>query len=211
MSVTVINISGMSVTVIRDSYDPRMARWEPGSGSRLEEAALELFGTQGFDRTTVAEIAERAGVTERTFFRHFADKREILFAGARLLQDLLVDEVLQSPAGTSPIEAVRRALAAAGAFFDDRREYSRYRQAIIVGSEELRERELIKLATLAAALADALRRRGVADPAAALTGELAIAVFRTAFESWVAEDGPASLGERCRDAFEELRVVATDG
>jgi len=211
MSVTVITVAGMSVPVITARYARSMVRWEPGSRGRLEQAAFELFGSKGFDRTTVAEIAARAGVTERTFFRHYGDKREILFAGAQLLQDLLVDAVLDAPGDASAAEAARCALAAAGAFFDDRRPASRYRQAIILGSEELRERELIKLATLSAALADALRRRGVADPAATLTGELAIAVFRVAFEAWVTDDGPATLSERCRDSWEALRVVAADG
>ena len=208
MSVTVITLPGMSVAVISHRYDSFMARWEPDSRGRLEQAAFELYGERGFDRTTVAAIAERAGVTERTFFRHFADKREILFAGAGMLQDLLVAAVHDAPPDASPIEAVRLALAGAGAFFDGRREFSRHRQTIIVGSEELRERELIKLATLAAALADALRRRGVADPAAGLTGEVAIAIFRLSFESWVADDDAATLSERIIASFDELRVVA---
>jgi AcrR family transcriptional regulator len=198
----------MSEAVITDRYHSAMARWEPDSRGRLEQAAFELYGDRGFDRTTVAEIAEQAGVTERTFFRHFADKREILFSGAGQLQALLVDAVLDAPDGASPFGAVRRALDAAGVVFDDRREFSRRRQAIIMGSEELRERELIKLATLAGALADALRRRGVDDPEAALTGEVAIAVFRVAFESWVADDDPAGLTERFRSSFDAVRAVA---
>ena len=201
----------MSVAVITDRYDSAMARWEPDSRGRLERAAFELYGERGFDRTTVAEIAARAGVTERTFFRHFTDKREILFSGAALLQALLVDAVVDAPDGASPFAAVRAALEAAGAFFDDRRDASRRRQAIILGSEELRERELIKLATLATALADALRRRGVVDPEAALTGELAIAVFRVAFESWVGDDDPTTLTRRCATSFDALQAVAADG
>jgi AcrR family transcriptional regulator len=198
----------MSVAVISQQYDPSMARWEPDSRGRLEQAAFELYGTRGFDHTTVAEIAERAGVTERTFFRHYSDKREILFAGAGALHDLLVGAVLAAPDDAAPIEAVRLALMAAGGFFDGHRERSRYRQAIILGSEELRERELIKLANLAAALADALRQRGVPDPAAGLTGEVAIAIFRLSFESWVGEADGATLSERMRASFDELRAVA---
>ena len=196
------------MAVITDRYHAVMARWEPDSRGRLEQAAFELYRDRGFDRTTVAEIAERAGVTERTFFRHFTDKREILFSGAALLQALLVDAVTDAPEGAAPFEAVRASLDAAGAFFEDRRGFSRQRQAIILGSEELRERELIKLATLAAALADALRGRGVADPEAALTGEMAIAVFRVAFEGWVADDEPTSLTDRFRTSFDALQAVA---
>jgi AcrR family transcriptional regulator len=208
MSVTVITLPGMSVAVITDRYDPVMVRWEPDSRGRLEKAAFELYRDRGFDRTTVAEIAERAGVTERTFFRHFADKREILFSGAGQLQALLVDAVVEAPADASPFEAVRAALETAGAFFDDRREFARQRQTIILGSEELRERELIKLATLAAALADALRRRGADDQVAALTGEVAIAVFRVAFEAWIGDDGPTTLTRRFRDSFDAVQAEA---
>ena len=208
MSVTVITVPGMSVAVITARYHAAMARWEPDSRGRLEAAAFELYRDHGFDRTTVAEIAERAGVTERTFFRHFADKREILFSGAAVLQSLLVDAVIEAPGGASPFAAVRVALEAAGAYFDDRRQFARQRQAIIQGSEELRERELIKLATLAAALADALRRRGVADREAALTGEVAIAVFRVAFESWVGDDEQTSLTQRFRASFDAVQAVA---
>jgi len=198
----------MSATVIIDRYHSAMARWEPDSRGRLEEAAFELYRDRGFDRTTVAEIAGRAGVTERTFFRHFADKREILFSGAGQLQALLVDAVIEAPEGASPFEAVRASLEAAGPFFDDRRAFSRQRQAIILGSEELRERELIKLATLAAALAEALRTRGVGDPEAALTGEVAIAVFRVAFEAWVGDDDPMTLTRRFRTSFDAVQAVA---
>ena len=139
-----------------------MGRWEPDARGRLEQAALELYGERGFDHTTVAEIAERAGLTERTFFRHFADKREVLFGGAGALQELLVSAVADAPDAAAPIDAVAAALEAAGALLQERRELARQRQAVIAANPELQERELIKLASLAAALADALRRRGVA-------------------------------------------------
>src|SRR5271170_1133615 len=131
-----------------------MVRWEPDSRARLVQAAMVLYGEQGFDRTTVAEIAERAGLTERTFFRHFADKREVLFFGAQALQELLVNTVVNAPASATALEAVTQALEAAGAMFAERRDFSVQRQRIINGSAELQERELIKLSTLAAALAD---------------------------------------------------------
>src|ERR1700686_3085500 len=112
----------MSVTVIE--YDRGMGRWEADARGRLEEAALALYGERGFELTTVAEIAERAGLTERTFFRHFADKREVLFYGAQALQELLVSTVLNAPASTTPIEAVTRAFEAAGAVLQERRDFS---------------------------------------------------------------------------------------
>ena len=184
-----------------------MVRWEPDSRGRLEEAALALYGERGFDNTTVAEIAARAGLTERTFFRHFADKREVLFWGAGRLQALLVDAVAGVPASASPLDAVAAAIEAAGAFLQDRRDYSRQRQAIIAASPELRERELIKLASLASALADTLRQRGVEEPAASLTAEVAIAVFKIAFARWVEETNKKDLPHVMRDSLDELKAV----
>jgi AcrR family transcriptional regulator len=184
-----------------------MARWEPNAPGRLEQAALELYGERGFEQTTVAEIAERAGLTERTFFRHYADKREVLFAGGAMLLQALVSTVHDVPLGAAPIEAVAAGLEAIASGFEPRREFARRRQAIINASSELRERELIKLASLAAALAAALRDRGVEEPAASLTAEAGIAVFKIAFERWVeAADGP-ELAEFIRESFEQLTAL----
>jgi len=207
MSVAVMTLSSMSAAVITIGYDRRMARWEPDSRGRLEQAALALYGERGFEATTVAEIAERAGLTERTFFRHFADKREVLFGGAAMLQELLVSGVAGAPDAAAPIEAVLTALEAAGALLQERRAYARQRQMIIAASAELRERELIKLALLASALADALRRRGVSDPAASLTAEAGIAVFRVAFERWTQAGNQKDLPRLIRESLDELRVV----
>src|ERR1700689_1009154 len=108
-----------------------MVRWEPDSRGRLAQAALVLYAEQGFDQTTVAEIAERAGLTERTFFRHFTDKKEVLFGGAQGLHDLLVSSVLDAPVSVTPLEAVTLALDAAGQLFNANRAYSVQRQRII--------------------------------------------------------------------------------
>ena len=185
-----------------------MGRWEPNARGRLEQAALELYVERGFEQTTVAEIAKRAGLTERTFFRHFADKREVLFGGAGALQEFLVSAVASAPDSAVPIDAIAAALQAAAAdIFQQRREYSRQRQAIIAANAELRERELIKLASLASALADALRQRGVSDPAASLSAEAGIAVFKIAFERWVAESSQRDFPQLIRESLDELRAV----
>jgi AcrR family transcriptional regulator len=205
MSVAVITLPAMSVTVI--SYHLGMGRWEPDARGRLEQAALELYSERGFEQTTVAEIAKRAGLTERTFFRHFADKREVLFAGAGTLQELLVRTVASAPDSAAPIVAIAAALDAAGAVFQERRESVRQRQAVIAANAELRERELIKLASLAAALAGALRSRGVSDPAASLTAEAGIAVFRIAFERWVEETSRPDWPQFIRESLDELKAV----
>jgi AcrR family transcriptional regulator len=172
---------------------------------------MALYGERGFENTTVAEIAERAGLTERTFFRHFADKREVLFWGAGALQDLLVNAVAGAPETATPIEAVAAALDAAAALFEEGRAGSMRRQRVINANTELRERELIKLATLASALADALRRRGVPDPTAGLTGETAIAVLKVAFERWVDESNHEQLRQLIRDSLTALKAITAGG
>jgi AcrR family transcriptional regulator len=185
-----------------------MARWEPDAAGRLAEAAMQLFRERGFDRTTVADIAARAGLTERTFFRYFADKREVLFSGGPMLQDFVVERVAQAPAGMPPIDVVANAIAATGELFEPRRDFARQRQALITTHAELRERELIKLAKMAAAVAEALRRRGVSAPAASLAAEAGIAIFKRAFEAWVEEDGKKrDLDHHVRAAHAELEGV----
>jgi AcrR family transcriptional regulator len=184
-----------------------MSRWEPDARGRLEQAALALYGERGFEQATVAEIAARAGLTERTFFRHFTDKREVLFAGAGQLQAFLVSTLASAPDSAAPIDAVAAALEAAGALLQERREYAGQRQAIIAANVELQERELIKLASLASAMTDTLRQRGVTDPAASLAAEAGIAVFKIAFERWTSEPGQADLPQLIRESLDELKAV----
>src|SRR5882757_5933943 len=123
-----------------------MGRWEPDAAGRLQRAALELYDERGFEPTAVADIAERAGLTERTFFRYFADKREVLFGGSGDLVDLIASGVADAPDSMAPIDAVGAGLQAAAVFFEDR-EFSRRRQAVIAANKSLQERELIKLAS----------------------------------------------------------------
>jgi AcrR family transcriptional regulator len=171
------------------------------------QAAFALYGERGFEQTTVAEIAERAGLTERTFFRHFTDKREVLFAGAEALQELLVSTVANAPASLPPIDAAAIGLEAIGEFIQEGGELARQRQAIIASSAELQERELIKLASLATALAEALRARGVEDPAASLTAEAGIAVFKVAFERYVDANNQKDLQQLIRESLDGLKAI----
>jgi AcrR family transcriptional regulator len=195
----------MSATVI--TYDLNMSRWEPDARGRLERAAMELFLERGFEQTTVTEIASRAGLTQRTFFRHFADKREVLFGGSGALQELLVSTLASAPESAAPIDAVAAALEAAAALLQERREYSRQRQAVIAENPELQERELIKLAALSAALADALRRRGVTEPAASLAAEAGVAVFRIAIERWQDETSQQDLPQLIGESLDALKAM----
>ena len=197
----------MAATVIT-GYDWRMSRWAPDARGRLATAAMELYSERGFDSTTVAQIAERAGLGERTFFRHFADKREVLFGGGAALQEFLVSSVDGAPASLPPIEVIAAALQqAASVIFEERREFARQRRAIIAANPELQERELIKLASLARALADALRRRGVGDPTSDLAAEAGIAVFRIAFERWTDDCGGSTLSAMIGESLDELKQV----
>jgi AcrR family transcriptional regulator len=183
-----------------------MGRWDPDARGRLMKAAMELYAEHGFEQTTVADIARTAGLTERTFFRHFADKREVLFSGSAGLQELMVRAVANAPESASPLEAVAAGVVASAAVLSDR-DFSRQRQALIEANPVLQERELIKMATLASAFADTLRKRGVKEPGASLTAEAGIAVFRIAFERWVSDRGQRGLAELIREGFAELKSL----
>jgi AcrR family transcriptional regulator len=170
---------------------------------------MALYAEQGFDQTTVAQIAARAGLTERTFFRHFADKREVLFYGSEMLRDLLVRAVADAPAPATAMDAAVAAFEAAGAMLQEDPERARLRDAIVSANADLRERELIKLAGLADAVAGALRERGVPEPAASLAAETGVAVFKPAFARWVRGPGQ-DLPEIIRASVAELRGVLAD-
>jgi AcrR family transcriptional regulator len=168
---------------------------------------MQLYVERGFEQTTVADIAQRAGLTARTFFRYFADKREVLFAGSADLEAALVQALEGAPAGASPIEAVSAALDAAAGMLGRHHDFSRQRYAVIEGHAELRERELIKMASLSAALAGGLRRRGVPEPDASLAAEAGIVVLRVAFERWVSEPEDRDLSKLMRDSLDRLKTV----
>lgn len=195
----------MSTTVI--TYAEHMSRWEPDARGRIERAALDLFRERGFDQTTVAEIAERAGLTERTFFRYFADKREVLFWGQNRLRDIYVGAIEAAPDSAAPIDAVAAALEAAVPIFHERRQLARERQAVIAANPGLQERELLKRASLAAAMAEALRRRGVTDPAASLAADAGAIAFGTAFARWVSDPTEHDLSQLIREALDQLRAI----
>jgi AcrR family transcriptional regulator len=185
-----------------------MGRWQPNARGRLEQAALELYVERGFAQTTVTEIARRAGLTERTFFRHFADKREVLFSGSVELQEILVDAVAGAPGAAVPIEAVAAGLDAIGEVMRDLPR-SRRRQSVISANPELQERELAKLATLSAAVADTLHGRGVREPAASLAADAGIAVFRISFERWIGGSDDKELGQLMKESLAELKAVTS--
>lgn len=198
----------MTVTVI--TYNRSMSRWEPNARGRLEQAALELYRERGFDQTTVAEIAERAGLTERTFFRYFADKREVLFWGQGALQEIYVSTIAGAPDSAAPIEMVAAALQAAAPVFRERHELARQRQAVIAANPGLQERELLKRASLASAMADALALRGVAEPTASLAAEAGVLAFKTAYARWVGAPDEQDLSVLIRESLDQLKTLTAD-
>ena len=173
---------------------------------------MELFREQGYDRATVEDIARRAGLTERTFFRYFADKREVLFSGSKELEQLIVDGVASAPRDSGPLAVVAASIEAACNYIEGRRdiEYARARHDLVVKHPDLQERELIKLAALAAAITGALRARGVDEPAATLAAETGMAIFKVAFERWIAGKKPQGLAAHVRPTLATLRVVTAD-
>ncbi|TQS45636.1 TetR/AcrR family transcriptional regulator [Cryptosporangium phraense] len=188
-----------------------MARWEPGVRERLLMAALDAFTEEGFEQTTVAGLAERAGVTERTFFRHFADKREVLFQGSSALQDGVTQAIAAAPDGLDLIEVVTRAFESVGPFFAERHEFARRRAAAIASNTSLLERELLKLSALKAANADALRARGVPDADAVLAAEFGAAIFHVGFQRWVDDSTGVGLDRHVRQVADDLKALITRG
>jgi AcrR family transcriptional regulator len=185
-----------------------MSRWEPNASERLLGAALALYRENGYDQTTVAEIAERAGLTERTFFRYFGDKREVLFAGQGRLLELYAATIAAAPEPATPLDMVAAALQAGAPVFEERREFGRQRQAVIDSHPELQEREQLKRAAMAAAMTEALRRRGATELAASLAAEVAVIAFKTAFSRWVRDPGAPRLSQLIEEALAELRLLA---
>ncbi len=185
-----------------------MGRWEPDAAGRLRRAAFELFTEQGYDATTVAEIAERAGVTPRTFFRHFADKREVLFAGAEELPGLMGAAVRDAPDGLGPLDLVGLGLRAAGEQVGHSRAFSRERSRVVAEHPDLQERELRKSAAIGTALAEALRERGVDEDSAAVAAETGVAVFRVGFRRWLTQEREEDLADVFGDALARLRTLA---
>ena len=186
-----------------------MPRWEPDARERLVRAALDLFTEQGYDDTTVAQIAARAGLTKSTFFRHFPDKRDVLAAGQDVLSQLLADGIAAARGGATPLEAVTGGLeAAAGAFTPDRRDLAPRIAAVIATDRELQERDALKHVGLAAAMTGALRQRGVPEPAASLAAELGVLALKQAFARWSEPANQRELADLARQSLRELHAAS---
>ncbi|GAB7066915.1 TetR/AcrR family transcriptional regulator [Mycobacterium hodleri] len=186
-----------------------MGRWEPGARQRLVLAAVDLFTEQGYDTTTVAQIAERAGVTKSTFFRHFPDKRELLVAGQESMCQLLSEGIAEAPDGASPLAAVAAALERASTMMGpDNRELGPRIKAAVAASTELQERDALKTVSLAAAMTTALLARGVPETTAHLAGELGVLAFKQGYARWSDDQNGRGLAEYALAALDELRAAS---
>lgn len=190
------------------TYRGLMSRWESNTPERLRDAALELFLERGYESTTAAEIADRAGAAKSTFFRHFTDKREVLFAGQELLVDLCTEAISDTPTEATTFDALYAALRAMATLFEkDRRAWYRQRQTVITENHELRERDLLKREALTAAIVVALRQRGLASPTADLAAEIGHLTLRIAYFRWIDGVEDDELGELVGEALGELRTA----
>src|SRR5882724_8605729 len=188
-----------------------MARWEPGARERLVVAAVDLYAEQGYDATTVAQIAERARVTKSTFFRYFSDKREVLVAGQETLSRLLAEGIARAPVGASPLEAVATGLErASSAMGPMNRELGPRLKAAVAASTELQERDALKSVSLAAAMTNALKARGVPEPIAHLAGEMGVLAFKRGYSEWLEadHDTEGGLAPYTAAALEDLRAAS---
>lgn len=193
------------------TYPVGMARWEPDARDRLLRAALDLFVEQGYDETTVVGIAQRAGLTKSTFFRHFRDKREVLFGGQDLLNGLLAEGIADAPGAATPLDAVEAALDAVAAVFTPaRRDYAPALLAAIANNSELRERDALKRAGFAETMTAALRRRGVPDRPASVAAWLGVLAFGEAYSRWADPANRQGFGELARQALHELRTTIAE-
>ena len=183
-----------------------MPRWEPGGRERLVVAAVDLFTEQGYDATTVAQIAERAGMTRSTFFRHFTDKREVLVAGQETLSRLLAEGITDAPAGATPLQAVADGLARASAEMGPlNRELGPRLRAAVAASAELQERDALKSVGMAAVMTEALTARGVPQVSAHLAAELGVLAFKRGYASWSEGDrSDEALAPHTAAALQEL-------
>jgi AcrR family transcriptional regulator len=188
-----------------------MPRWKPDAVDRLQTAALELFAEQGYERTTIAEIAQRAGLTKRTFFNHFADKREVLFGSvSENQQEMVTREIAGCPDALPPLEAVVYGLQAAGdTLWEPRRTAVTRRREIIQANPELQERELRKRAAVTDAIAGALRTRGVDPDTALVSAQAGVLVQQTAMQRWTESAENRPLRDFLSDALLSLRAIAT--
>lgn len=193
------------------SYAGSMSRWAPDARARLETSALELFVKEGYDNTTVAQIADRAGLNRATFFRHFADKPEVLFGSEEVLAGLFTEGIRLASPDATVTQCLHEAFAAAQVVMSaEQRVKAGQRLIVVAANSEVQERGLLKHARIANAISGALRERGVEDLTARLAAEVAMLAFSLAVERWAASDNEHSFAVHATAALLDLLVLATE-
>ena len=184
-----------------------MSRWAPNARERLETAALDLFVENGYEETTVAQITDRAGLNRATFFRHFADKREVLFGGEDVLAGLFANGIRAAPAGATLTECLQAALAAVGVEMTPHRRAAAARRVLVLAANsELQERGLLKHARIAKSITAALRERGTDELTARLGAEVGMLAFSVALERWMEANDDEPFPPFAAAALSDLQV-----
>ncbi len=187
-----------------------MSRWKPNAEQRLTRAALDLYAARGYDKTTVGDIAAHAGVTSRTYFRYFPDKREVLFGGSARLRSRIGGSLRDAPADMAPLDATLYAMSTCDDLFHlGEHEYLRQRDAVISSSDELKEREARKLASIAADIVAGLVERGSDQGAAQLVADLALVVFKQASRLWM-DDPTVPFADQLQRASTQARETLAE-
>jgi AcrR family transcriptional regulator len=195
----------------RLAYAVSMSRWAPDARERLETAALDLFVENGYEETTVAQIADRAGLNRATFFRHFADKREVLFGGDDVLAELFADGIRTAPPDATVTECLQAAFAAAGpAMTPHQRARAAKRVLVVAANSEVQERGLLKHARIARSISTALRERGTDELTARLGAEVGMLAFSIAVERWMGSDDGDPFPAHAAAALSDLQVRAAE-
>lgn len=177
----------------------------------METAALDLFVENGYEETTVAQIAERAGLNRATFFRHFAEKREVLFGGEDVLAELFADAICAASSAATPTECLRAAFAAADvAMTPQQRAKAAQRVLVVAANSELQERGLLKHARIAGSMSAALRERGIDELSARLAAEIGMLAFTIAVERWMESDDAQPFSLHAEAALSDLQERAAE-
>ena len=188
-----------------------MSRWQANPKQRLEQAALDLFIEQGFAETTVPEITARAGLTKRTFFRHFTDKREVLFTHEEQLTPIVASLMAGAPASFSPLRLIKLALeTVAVTRFEVQFEYLHRRRVIVQSDEGLRERETRRQSILSEAISRGFVDRGVDELSAILAAQIAVSVLNVSVDRWLDEEGKRPLSDVIRGSLVTLQSVLAE-
>ena len=204
MSACDVTGSGRSLRLVAVFYDAVVARWEPGAGGRLTDAALELFAEHGFRNVTVADVASYAGVTERTFYRHFATKEDVLFSDSEEILTLLLNAIDATPESSPAADALRNATGALAAAFQGERAHHRRRVKVVASDPQLVERDLLKQQAWSETIAARLRARGTSAVRATVLATAVTAAFRAAYAQWATDRAARPLVDRVDAAIADL-------